>query len=114
MTSFTQIDLDSPDPTEAINAFLWNMNKARSLGFTPPYKWVVAEHFFRDDVSLLYYSARGGALLFNAKDETFDSEESWDFLRTLMDRIVERRKVKEAAEVQPSKTDPKRHPKTPD
>jgi hypothetical protein len=98
MTRPLTIDLDSPDPTNAINAFLWNMNKARALGFTPPNKWTIAEHFLRDDVSLVFYGAGGGTIVLGADEVALDDKESWAFVMQLIERVTERRKAKREAE----------------
>jgi hypothetical protein len=36
------VNCQSPDPTNAINGFLWNMARARELGFTPSTEHVMA------------------------------------------------------------------------
>lgn len=94
MTRLSQVDLDSPDPTDAINAFFWNMNKARALGFTPPIRWTLAEHFLRNDASLVFYGPGGGTMVLDADDMALTHEDSWEFVKFLIERVTERRKAK--------------------
>lgn len=50
------VDTANPDPANAIHAFLCCMNKARSVGFSPPTEYLLAEHLFRRDVRVMLYS----------------------------------------------------------
>ena len=92
------VDCTSPDPTNAILGFLRNMAKARELGFTVPNKWAIAEHFFRDDVSLVFYGTGGETIILGADEVALDDEGSWEFVKLLMTRVTERRKAKKAEE----------------
>lgn len=94
------LELDSPDPTKAINAFLWNMSKARSLGFMPSTEHIMAEHFFRGDVRIVFYSSSGGVISLCADDDALDSDDSFEAVKFIMERVAARRKGRreEAAE----------------
>jgi hypothetical protein len=91
------VDCNSPDPSNAINAFLYNMNKARALGFTPSSAHMMAEHFLRRDVSLVFYSSAGGIISLAADDETLDSDDAFEAVKFIMERVAERRKRKREA-----------------
>jgi hypothetical protein len=94
MARFVQIDLESPDPTDAVNAFLWNMRKAKELGFVAPNKWMMAEHFFHGEVGLVFYSSSGGTIALAADEAALDSDDSFEVMKFVMGRVAERRKAK--------------------
>jgi len=49
-----------PNPAQPILAFLWSLDAARKLGFTPPTEHVLAEHLFRKNAKILFYSTMDG------------------------------------------------------
>jgi hypothetical protein len=94
---FLQVDRDNPDPTDAINAFLWNMNKARSLGFTPSTEHIMAEHLFRGDVRLIFYTSLGGVVSIIADDDALDADDTFDTVKFMFERIKARKQRRKAA-----------------
>jgi hypothetical protein len=86
------VDCRSPDPTNAINGFLWNMNRARELGFLPSNAHTMAEHFFRDDVRLVFYSSAFGTIALCADDDALDADESFEVIQLVIERVKERRR----------------------
>jgi hypothetical protein len=88
------VDTHSPDPTNAINGFLWNMHRAREIGFAPSSEHMMAEHFLRGDVKLVFYSSAGGILSFAADEEALDSEDSFEMMQFMIERVAARRKAK--------------------
>jgi hypothetical protein len=86
------VDCRSPDPTNAINGFLWNMNRARELGFAPSSAHTMAEHFFRNDVKLVFYSSASGTIALCADDDALDADESFEVIQLVMERVKERRR----------------------
>lgn len=93
----TLLELDSPDPTKAINAFLWNMNKARSLGFTPKSEHVLAEHLFREDVKLIFYSSANGVISLCGSEDVLDEDDSVEILKFVVERRRESIRKRKAA-----------------
>lgn len=84
------IDLNDADPTEIINAFLHVMNKQRSLGLCPRTEHALAEHLFRGDASIVFYSNAGGILsLVESKDT--DADDVHDTMMFLLERRKARR-----------------------
>lgn len=56
------VDIDDADPTDAINAFLHNINRQRALGLCPRTEHELAEHLFRGDARIVFYSNSGGII----------------------------------------------------
>jgi hypothetical protein len=92
----TIIDLDSPDPTAALNAFTWAMANARKLGFTPRTEHSLIEHLIRGDAKVIFYSTIGGDLVSIVESEDAfpddTSEDEWFELIELMSRQRGRRR----------------------
>jgi hypothetical protein len=92
------VDCRSPDPTNAINGFLWNMYRAKELGFTPSSAHMMAEHFLRGDVSLVFYSSSGGIISLAADDDALDNDDSFEMVKFIMERVAARRKARREKE----------------
>jgi hypothetical protein len=99
----TVVDCGSPDPTNAINAFLHNMNKARSLGMIPRTEHVLAEHLFRGDAKVIFYSSLKGVMSIVADDEILSDDDDLEFLKWIVERKkahLQRRREKAAIAVE--------------
>jgi hypothetical protein len=94
MARTMQINVDSPDPSDAISALLWNLHNAKVLGFTLPNKWMMAEHFLRDDVSVVFYSSTGGIITLAADEEALSSDDAFETVKFVMERVAARRRAK--------------------
>lgn len=73
------IDLHDPDPRSALNAFTWNMAKARELGFTPTTEMHLIEQLIRKEVSVGYYTSMGGGVLAIVASDTPNLFDDADF-----------------------------------
>lgn len=94
------INTSNPDPTNAINAFLWCMAKARELGMMPPTEHILAEHMFRRSAKIIYYSSMSGVTSLVMDEEAADgleAEDALDFAIAVMKRRKERHREKRAA-----------------
>jgi hypothetical protein len=95
-----RIDTNNPDPTSAINAFLWCMNKARSLGMTPPTEHILAEAMFRGSVSCMFYtSGQTGTMSLVCDEGSLTDDDSFEFMMELAKRrklrLQERKKAEQ-------------------
>lgn len=88
------VDLNSADPTNAINAFFHNMNKVRSLGMTPRTEWSLAEELLRGQVKVMLYTSRGCAITLTDDEDALDQEETWELMLFAIDKIKARRERK--------------------
>lgn len=90
----------NPDPTDAINAFLWTLQKARELGMSPPTEHLLAEHLFRKDVKIMFYTNSGGIWSLVMNDEAeLDEDDMFDLYTELVSRIIKSRRARKAAKV---------------
>jgi hypothetical protein len=91
------IDLNDADPADAINAFLHVMNRQRSMGLCPRTEHTLAEHLFRGDASIVFYSSAGGILsLVESRD--IDPDDAHETIMFLLERRNARaRKARAAA-----------------
>lgn len=99
MPRMTSIDLDNADPTAAVNAFLHNLNKQRSIGLTPRTEHVLAEHLLRGDAKIIFYSSMSGILSICMDDTAqndFDDDATFDLVMNVLRRRSERRKAQRA------------------
>lgn len=88
----------NPDPTDAINAFLWCMAKARELGMMPSTEHVLAEHLFRKDASLVFYSSSGGVTALCMDEDALSDEDTFEMLQFVAERRRKRLHEKREAE----------------
>jgi hypothetical protein len=80
----------NPDPSNAISAFLWCMAKARDLGMVPPTEHTLAEHLFRKDAKLIFYSSCGGITALCMDEGALSEEDSFDMLLWVAERRKKR------------------------
>lgn len=97
------IDTKNPDPTEAINAFLWCMTKARELGMLPPTEHTLAEHMFRKDAKLIFYSSAGGITALCMDEDALDDDDAFEMIEFVAARrkknlAAKREREREAAQ----------------
>ena len=88
----------TPDPTTAINDFLWSMSKARSLGMTPCTEHTLAEHLFRRDAKVILYSSMNGVMALVGDDDLFEADDDLLLLRLAAKRKRERTRRAKAVE----------------
>jgi len=106
------IDLDSPDPTSACNAFLWAMHNARKLGFTPKTTHGLIEHLIKDEVAVMYYSSGSSIVSLVESRDLREDEQSFDDLMEVVSLMAEHRKRRrlrkeaQAAEIPPAEPAP--------
>lgn len=91
------VDIDDADPTAAINAFLQNLNKQRELGLCPRTEHVLAEHLFRGDAKIVFYSSARGIISLVESDDMLDDDDAMETLLFIAERR-KKRKAKKAAE----------------
>ena len=84
------VQTSNPDPTPAVNAFLWVMSKIRSLGMIPKTELTLAEHLLRGDARIIFYSSAGGIMSLVQSDESIDDEDALDVLEFIMERRKKR------------------------
>lgn len=80
------VQTSNPDPTMAVNAFLWIMNKIRSLGMVPKTEHTLAEHLLRGDAKIIFYSSAGGIISLVQDQESVDDDDAFDVLEFIMER----------------------------
>lgn len=95
------IDTNNPDPTKAINAFLWCMNKALELGMVPPTEHTLAAHLFRKSAGVVFYSSAGGVTSIVLDNEQVGDELDDEMLDMAVQIIRRRRKAKRDAPITP-------------
>ena len=86
------VNTDTPDPTDAINVFLLNMVRARELGFVPRTEHALAEHLFRQDVKVMFYSSASGIVSLVSNDDW--DEDAFETVQFLMERRIASRRRK--------------------
>ncbi len=95
------VDTSNPDPTKAIDAFLWCMVKARELGMSPPTEHVLAEHLFRKSAKVIFYSSMSGLTSLVMDEEAMDDigdDDMFDFMMSVLKRRKEGRRAKREAQ----------------
>jgi len=98
MANLLTIDLDSPDPTLAVHAFLWAMSRQRALRLMPRTEHTLIEHLMREDARVLYYSTACGLVsIVEGKDSPMD-DEGLDEMVEVIHLLAKRRKRKRQAD----------------
>jgi hypothetical protein len=92
------VDIDDADATDAINAFLHVLNRQRALGLMPRTEHTLAEHLFRGDAKVIFYSSSGGIISLVQDEESINDEDAFDMVMFIMERRKQRaRERREAA-----------------
>lgn len=94
------INTRDPDPEMAINAFLWCLHRARDLGFVPPTEHCLAEHLFRKDAKVIFYSSSSGVtsiVMDEASLNNLDEDDTFEFITNMLQRQAQRRREKRNA-----------------
>lgn len=95
------VDTANPDPTTAINAFLWCMTRARELRLMPPTEHGLAEHLFRETASVIFYSSMRGVVAIVGDDDLVNDDDDLEFIKFVTERkqkaLKERREKAVAA-----------------
>lgn len=92
-----QIDTRNPDPTVAINAFLWTMAKARELGMMPKTEHQLAAELLSGDARCLFYSNSGGVQSIVMDDDALSDDDAFEMIIWIAERQKKRRKEKREA-----------------
>lgn len=79
-------EADNADPTWAIHAFQRSMDKVRSLGLVPRTEHVLAEHLFRGEANLLFYSSANGVMSLILDDSDLADDDPFEFIMFVMER----------------------------
>ena len=93
----------NPDPTNAINAFLWCMSRARDIGMSPPTEHALAEQLFRKDARIMFYSSMNGVASLVMDDEAageLADDDTFDFMISMLRRRAERAKARRAEQAE--------------
>lgn len=91
------VDIEDADPTDAINAFLHVLNRQRGLGLCPRTEHTLAEHLFRGDAKIVFYSSASGIISLVQSDGS-DDDDAFDTVMFIMERRKERRRKRREAE----------------
>lgn len=92
------VDTRNPDPTQAINAFLWCMAKAKSIGMLPPTEHTLAEHLFRKSANLIHYSSMSGVTALCMDEDAMTDDDQLEMLQWIAQRRVQRVRERKARE----------------
>lgn len=87
-----RVDINSADPTDAINAFLHALNRQRALGLCPRTEHILAEHLMRGDAKIVFYSSASGIISLVQDDESINDEDAFEVLKFIMERRKRRAK----------------------
>lgn len=88
------VHTSNPDPTLAINAFLWVMGKIRALGMQPKTEHTLAEHLLRGDAKIIFYSNEDGVISLVQKDKSIDDIDAYEVLEFIIERRKKRAREK--------------------
>jgi hypothetical protein len=99
------VQTQNPDPTPAINAFLWVMPKIRSLGMTPKTEYTLAEHLLRGDAKIIFYSSADGVISLVQSEASINDEDAFDMLEFVMRRRKKRLQERRAKTANPQQSE---------
>lgn len=92
----------NPDPSWAVHAFCRVMEKARSLGFVPRTEHVLAEHLFRGEAKVVFYTGggSGGILALVESEDGLDADDAYEIHMFIAEKQRERRRRKAAQAIE--------------